>query len=752
MRTLWSIRIRPILRSRDHLTSNNVPVLSRRSTSLHWPARLQFKDAFLIFLVPVLTTALVVDVSWKSKRRKEWEDKIAAVQAEIQALHTQRTERWLAYQYRTLRAGTLIQRRSYSTAAATLPEDVGDEDEDWPELQTWPPEESLIGEQPQNVEHNPNMLESSQYRELPHDWRRLVALRFALQLQIASRQIVQRDNRGSWALFPQHHVDLDTLVEHLKKVHSQYLYLCKSRPKNEPIIFERTATYGSRKLDAQLRDLSAELTSGRISLPDFIQNLSTNIIQSDSSPGIRGYYLMLRLLQKAGFHKGQQSLCYLVYRAIINSHLSLDDRTVFEMLKLLGRNKDLRRIDRLLHSLTKCHYSCGGFPSWHWQTADGVQLPVPKTGNSFLYCSLIDIALRCDQPQRAHAWRLLVPIEMNHHLVRAKIVGSFLHYHTARGQWTEGKRWLRDALELALDLGRNSLPSLRALVLDMLGFCVACRKSSLYQKILDSAVKANVGVYQINLAKDSFFTTRHSDILIEWTALNDQHRTTGTEYYPQDPGSVFHELVTARMGDLDESSDVQARLSETDFGPSMSSHRKYAERHPLIIADHFADSNSIPPRPSVRTNRSTESRSTQPIFKEGSRRTVDSGCRRLNLDVEPQMSTTMVDSSSRLPPSSTYDVDISLRQTESDPVDALVPSIRRTFSYSPQLSSQQAQIAPTNKPAPSTQHALSAETLHVPKALWPTSQDPSEHLSRAQPGMLSEALEQEARLAVWQIS
>ena len=667
MRTLWSVRLRPVLRSRDRLRSNTVPDLSRRSTSLRWQARLQFGDAFLILLVPVLTTALVVDVSWKSKRRKAWEDKIAEVQAEIESLHARRTERWLAYQHRTLRAGTLLQRRSYSTVAATVSEDY--EDEGWSELQTWPQEQPPEAEQPRHNDHSPSMLEISQPQDLPYDRRRLVAVRFALELQIASRQIMQHDNRGSWALFPDRHVDLDTLVEYLKRVRNQYFHLCKGRRRYEPV-FDCTATPGSQTLDTQIDGLSAELTNGRTSLPDFIQSVSTQIIQSKSSPGVHGYSLVLKILQQAGFHQGQQSLCYLVYRALLSSHVALDDSIVFQLLKLLGRNKDILHIDRLLHRLTKFSYPRRGLPSWHWHTADGIQLPVPNTGNPFLYCLLIDMALRCDQPQRAHVWRLLIPTESNRHLAKARIVGSFLHYHEARVQWSEGKRWLRDALELALDLGRESLPSLRCLVFNMLSFCVACRKSELYQDILDSAVKANIGVYQINPVRASNFTSRHSDILIEWSALDDQSSTGGSEHYRQDPGSVFHNLMSARVADLEESADVQAGLNKTH--------------------------SSIATAPG--------SSSSQPASTGSLGYMMWSPYRRLNLDIEPQILKPVLDLGSGSPQPYTHGPEVSLQQTHSAPIGTFVPMLdstsgsTRPYTHGPDVSLQQIPSDPIGLP------------------------------------------------------
>ncbi|KAK5242143.1 hypothetical protein LTR40_012892, partial [Exophiala xenobiotica] len=138
MRALWSQIPRPRLNRYPSTTSIDTvtPTLVRKTTTAPLRRRPTFNDVFTIFLAPVLAAVFIVDTSWKAKQRKDWDDRLSAVQEEIKELNEREQRVRNALRIRSDHNGIFSQRRAYSTAAQAQV-DFEEEVEDQVDVPLW---------------------------------------------------------------------------------------------------------------------------------------------------------------------------------------------------------------------------------------------------------------------------------------------------------------------------------------------------------------------------------------------------------------------------------------------------------------------------------------------------------------------------------------------------------------------------------------------------------------------------------------
>ncbi|KIW64594.1 hypothetical protein PV04_09517 [Phialophora macrospora] len=539
MRGLWTQASRPRLTASHHLscTDSFSATLVRKTTTRPPRRRPSFAEhVFTLLLTPVLAAALFVDTSWKAKQRRDWDDKLAAINHEITQLREQEQRLRSSLQLRDIHHGLYQQRRGYATAAYAQVEIEDDHIPGEIEMPTW--------EEDASVENEVSAGESSHIREVlsakefsPEQlsnfrrYHRLnaitLALRMLLHLRIGPNpfySITPEDDPVDIAALESLDAstgvslptDTDRLVQMLALTRKQMRSL-----RNLDDLF-----YAAPQIQAQanrgalrqtIHDLTVEFDTGNLSLPGLVDGYGKAILQSKEVPCISVYVMLIRSLSKVGSY----SLAYHAAAAMKNSTLPLSDPAIFYMLLQIGRACDSRSLNNLLHFIANADNPLNLIHKWEKARVHGLDLPVPATLNPRLLMALVYVALRCEQPDRAEAWLSLLREADYGSLWKDDLFRSFLAYHAHHGNWEEGKKWIQRSVNHALSIASQSIDRLARVIYRMLDLCVRCRKLAEYTAILDAAVDSGIGPPLVQKSQNDHrkFHPRTRSILLEWEAL-----------------------------------------------------------------------------------------------------------------------------------------------------------------------------------------------------------------------------------------
>jgi hypothetical protein len=539
MQQLWSRSLRPQSTCRCLSCTNTLPgISSRRTTSRVARRRFRRGDAFTLLLGPVLGGALIADSQAKDKRRRAWDDRIAAVREEVEELRHGRLMKPYSLTSRNLRRLPGLS-RSYSSMAPAQPlkpagevEDSDDGDDNWaidaldwqPNGETNRPSQVSLIEPSHKTTHNdlaatteraqmkakisPETIQSCKRVQ------RLVAVKLALNVIVhihLGRNLLYTDSGLDYcdyhSLLPQ---DMNVLTRDLKEVCDtlQHLRLSKS-----PAIWDayQTRTRGcSCALDGAIPRLALQFERGEMDVAHLAMRFANALLSSSESPNARTYINFLKVVSRARFN----DLSLLVEGAIWEARLPLDYHSIFNLFWRYGLCRDLRRMERLIEKLTgeRAHGLFG--ERWRWKTINGILVPVPPSQHPRMVHILVYCALRCNQPHRAKAWSTL--LAETHVCSRAisQVITAFLTYYSSHGTWSKGLIWLRVALDKSELLAAQSLRDLQRVVLAMLSFCTAHGNDGLYREIMNAACECRLGIYEA----DSDPASSHASgrILEEW--------------------------------------------------------------------------------------------------------------------------------------------------------------------------------------------------------------------------------------------
>ena len=561
MRTVWTSKIRPSLCLRS--PANLESLLARQTTSLPRRNGLQFADAFLLLLAPILTTALVADLSWKDRCRKEWEIKIAEVIEEVERLRASEREAWTALQRRSVRLGAAIQRRSYATATlATAAESEDDEetlhlsrDEDNVQDRDVPRNQG----DPNPSKENAEMAQSPNYTA--HNRQKALKMALKMRLHVHLGQSYRfRENYEEPSGYP---TDLNALASDLRQIEHRLKSLQMTEAPKVDARSSLDMAQKSRQLDDRLTQLATEYRLGRTSFPRYIDCISDEIVRSTAFPSVDGYITLLRSICEAGFDVGTDSLAYLVLPNLGPRHDRLNRNAILSVLTLFARNRDLHHLDSFLQDLVRNSHLMPENERWEWRVLNGVQVPAPTKPDRWLVQRLVFTALHCDQPHRAAAWMMLLNKDNAEHHPASYFVKSFLRYYCQSKDWGKGRIWLKRACNFGPSIARQGLSNMQHVVFRMLEFCVACGKQETYAKILHAAVESGLGVYEAKPDRLARYSPRSQDILSEWGQLYRSRPgydpATQSDSQRARRALHFRDLLAEEMKSLDSSNKVGRR-------------------------------------------------------------------------------------------------------------------------------------------------------------------------------------------------
>jgi hypothetical protein len=543
MQTVWSRSLRSQSTCRCVSCINPLPsTLSRRSTTGIFRRRLNAGDAFNLLLGPVLGGALIADTSAKAKRRKQWDEKIAAVQAEVEQIR-QNEVKPCGIRRRDLTRLPALSRNYSSRAAASLPvaemED-SNEEVDCPSMQEFfyhydvsaadiedvpgPNFEPALGTA--ELQHVSNLDQGT--IEMCRRLQRLVAIKLAIRMLLhihigkSPRYInTTSDYAYDNGDLPQ---DVNELVQHLKQVLNSLILLKSDNVRLSWRAYQELTRGKRSDLDQDVADLARRFQQGQMNVVQLIENFAGKLLSSSISPSVRGYIPLLTALSRARFDE----LGFMVDGTMIEARLPYDRHAVFQLLWQYGKNKEARCFDKLIKKLTTESANAQFGEQWLWKSIDGTLVPVPPSQDSSILQILIYAALKCNQPHRAEAWSTILAQKLTGNMWLSHVIRNFLRYYATHHNWHKGLLWMITALDRAEMLAAQGIRHVQRIAFSMLDFCVAHGKRGLYRDILQAAVECRLGVY--SASADLTLTQRTTDILSEWKSCHEREHDEAIDH------------------------------------------------------------------------------------------------------------------------------------------------------------------------------------------------------------------------------
>ena len=504
-------------------------MLVRRNVSATARRRFTFKDAFTLLLTPVLATAFVADTSWKDKRRKDWDEKIAEVEEEVEQMRSREQRILNSLRGRGTRAShSSAQIRHYSTTALAVAGEP--EEEDGIEAPQWDHFKALsgggkLGHSSQSTPQvggdllgdtrkgDEEALNTAQRIE------RLVAIKMAIKMimhiQIGNSPRFTETQPSIDLSLTGLPASLNDLVQNLKQVKQSLSTLNSAETRPSLTLERRLSLSRPSQIDHELDELAANFKVGVTAITELIRGISRAVLHFTDPPSSKGYTPVLQALS----YVGHDEMGYMVIAAMSESRIPLDKKSIFAILSQYGKNKDAYRIDKFLRRLIAPNGPVTVSERWVWTGIGGTQVAIPPTKDPHLMQMLIYGALRCDQLHRAEAWAKLLNEKEDDRSWTSGVIRNFLKYCSHHKDWRRGKSWLVIAFDRAVDLARNGIEHLQRVVLSMLELCVACRMREHYAEILRAAVDARLDVFATRSTVKLSSLARA--IHVEWSCLID---------------------------------------------------------------------------------------------------------------------------------------------------------------------------------------------------------------------------------------
>lgn len=476
----------------------------------------------------MLGSALIADVKAKDKRRREWDEKIAMVRAEVDqmggtagVIYNIRSRNWR-------RLPSLG--RSYSSVAAETRLAV-EEEEDSIAVPEWPSTHETEGdaERPATapLAQSPasgtvhESTEPQAESKLTHETiekckrlQRLVAIKLAIRmiLHIHMGKSPRYINTSSDYVYHQGSLpqDANELIRHLKRVSNSLKEMNTSELRSSWRAYQTLLRGQTCSLDKDICHLVRLFRCGEVNVVQLVEQFAEKLLSSSESPTAHGYIPFLRALSRARFDE----LGFMVDGTMTEARLPCDRHALFTLLWQYGKNKEAPYFDKLVKKLTTYSARAQYGEQWLWRSVSGTLIPIPPSQDPQIMQILIYAALKCNQPHRAEAWSTVMSYSRTAHRWMSHVIRNFLKYYSAHRNWYKGYLWLQTALDRAEMLAIQDIRHLQRVAFAMLEFCLAHEQRRLYREILDAASKCRLGVYAAD--PDLTITQRSAEILGEW--------------------------------------------------------------------------------------------------------------------------------------------------------------------------------------------------------------------------------------------
>ncbi|KGO77635.1 hypothetical protein PITC_074610 [Penicillium italicum] len=506
-------------------------VTSRAATSSK--RRLRIGNSVTALYGSIFAAAAIADASVKDRRRHDWEEKIAAVKAEVSelvdeeerilaSLQSQRENRGLnrlmqargfgsvarfplgvqsPASFNRIRAFHTERTRLNAVGARTVESQPAEEDEhtidEQDESEIFLPQETL----PSWVLEDDLRLKAIQKLAL-----RQFAIRILLRPAIAHRYSGVSMNYAADFETPQ--VNVSQLLEELNHIRHRMNTLKTNRHAAYSDITQDYAASQLGEMQRERETLDTELTndihiytSQQMSLQELLMRISNNILSSRDPDRPTAFRLMI----KAFGQTRQNDLVELLLRTLLPNRFFLNPSLVITIITFFRKSKNLKDFDLFLKMLGGEGYSVnlGSRGVYKHRTVNGMDLIVPSlnSSNPVIYAALIGAALRFDQPDRADAW--LQAARGSGFFDSWETLFTYLRFYSLRRDWDKGVSVLKRAVTYLLSSTDHRLDSVERLLGRMVGLCDSCDRLEASDALVRAAVHSGFDPKLLSRQSDS---------------------------------------------------------------------------------------------------------------------------------------------------------------------------------------------------------------------------------------------------------
>ncbi|CAI7615850.1 unnamed protein product [Penicillium crustosum] len=501
-------------------------VTSRAATSSK--RRLRIGNSVTALYGSIFAAAAIADASVKDRRRHDWDEKIAAVKAEVSELVDEEERILASLQSRRETRGLnrLIQARGFGTVPRFPP---GIQSPPiFNRIRAFHTERTrlnAVGVQTvenQSAEENEHTIDEQEESEifipqetlpswvLEDDLRlkaiqklalRQFAIRILLRPAIAHRYSGVSMNYAADFETPQ--VNVAQLLEELNNLRYRMNTLKTNRDATYSDITQDYAASQLGEMQRERETLDAELTndihiytSQQMSLQELLLRISNNILSSRDPDRPTAFRLMIMAFGQTR----QNDLVELLLRTLLPNRFFLNPSLVITIITFFRKSKNLKDFDLFLKMLGGEGYSVnlGSRGVYKHRT---VNVPSLNSSNPVIYAALIGAALRFDQPDRADAW--LQAARGGGFFDSWETLFTYLRFYSLRRDWDKGVNVLKRAVTYLLSSTDHRLDSVERLLGRMVGLCDSCDRLDASDALVRAAVHSGFDPRLLSRQSDS---------------------------------------------------------------------------------------------------------------------------------------------------------------------------------------------------------------------------------------------------------
>ncbi|KAJ5690301.1 hypothetical protein N7462_004693 [Penicillium macrosclerotiorum] len=494
--------------------------VASRSAAAASKRRLRIGNSVTALYSTIFAAAALADAKAKDQRRNDWEEKIAAVKAEVNELvdEEKRILETLQSRRKSREFGRLTQARGFGTLSTNSR-----------------PQQRNVSKQPTRSFHTQHRLfnaalaraeeswtaeelgdldlqeaEASELRAAMNDhlepWvlndslrikaiQKLALKQFAVRLllrpTIAHRYLGLKKNYGTDFKIPK--IDVENLLDELKSTRYRIneLKTVKNVDFNDLICDYVAMRFEDvqeerRRLDEELFLDIQSFMSEQMSLQELLLRISSNLLSSVDPDRTTAFRHMLMTFTQAR----QNDLNELLLRTLLPHRFYLSTSLIITILSFFRKSKNLKDFDLFLQMLSGDGYSAnlGAIGYFRRRRINGLDMVIPplSSNNFVIYTELISTALRFNQPDRADAW--LQAARRVGFLDNFNTLFTYIRFYSIRQDWEKGVHALKRAVTFLVSSTAHSSNLVDRLILYMVHFCDSCRRKDVSESLISAAM------------------------------------------------------------------------------------------------------------------------------------------------------------------------------------------------------------------------------------------------------------------------
>lgn len=534
MQGLWSraVSTQSSCRCVGCLSTTANGVTSRAATAAR-QRRLRIGNSVTALYTSIFAAAALADASVKDRRRHDWDEKIAAVKAEVSELVDEEQRILASLQSRREHRGLdrLIQSRGFSSVPR-FPLGIHSPpgfNRSIRAFHTDRGRHSAVGarlneSQTADNEHEIDEEDESEIfllQETLPSWvleddlrlkaiqklaLRQFAIRLLLRPAIAHRYSGISMNYAADFETPQ--VNVSQLLEELNHIRNRMNAL---KTQKDAVFSDVTKDYAASTLGEMQREreaLDAELTndirtytSQQMSLQELLLRISNNILSSRDPDRPTAFRHMIMAFGQTR----QNDLVEMLLRTLLPNRFYLNPSLVTTIVTFFRKSKNLKDFDLFLKMLGGEGYSVnlGSRGVYKHRTVNGLDIIVPplNSSNPVIYAALIGAALRFDQPERADAW--LQAARGRGFFDSWETLFTYLRFYSLRRDWEKGANVLKRAVTYLVSSTDHRIESVERLLTRMVGLCDSCDRLDASDALVKAAVHSGFDPKLLSRQSDS---------------------------------------------------------------------------------------------------------------------------------------------------------------------------------------------------------------------------------------------------------